>query len=194
MRPVRQLVLVFLALLSACSMRSAIETLTSPEDRAFAQEMANRLRSGDEDWLRQHFDPQLWSQSGKQLAGVPALYPAGEAETELIGFNINTNASGGRTVRNREFTLVTHGGGRWTVTSFRTYSEGGPDRVVEWRVIPHEQPPPELTMIQTWDAMVPWIWAAVAVVVAAIAALIFWLVRRSRRRRRDPLMGQSGTP
>lgn len=194
MRPVRQLMLIFLMLLGACSMRSAIESLTSPEDRAFAQEMVNRLRSGDQAWLQQHFRADLWEQSGKQLGEVPSLYPTGEAETELIGFNISTNMTGGQTVRNREFTLVTHGGGRWTVTTFRTYSEGGPDQVVQWRVTPHTSPPPELTMIQTWDAMVPWIWAGTIIVLGAVALLIFWLVRRSRRRH-DPLMGQgSGTP
>lgn len=193
MRPVRQLLLLVLLVASACSMRSAIDALTSPEDRAFAQEMVTRLRSGDQAWLEAHFDPQLWSQSAKQFGEVPSLYPAGEAETELIGFNINTNMSGGRTVRNREFTLVTHGGGRWTVTNFRTHSEGGPDRVVEWRVTPHEQPPPELTMIETWDAMVPWVWAGIVLVLAGVGALVFWLVRRSRRRH-DPLTGQSGAP
>ena len=193
MRPVTHLMLVLFALLGACSMRSALETLTSPEDRAFAKEMVTRLRSGDQAWLQQHFRADLWEQSGKQLAQVPSLYPQGEAETELIGFNINTSTSGGVTVRNREFTLVTHGGGRWTVTNFRTYSEGGADQVVEWRVTPHEQPPPELTMIETWDAMVPWVWAGIVLVFGGVALLIFWLVRRSRRRR-DPLMGQSGTP
>ena len=61
MQPIRlALALVFL-LAAACSMRSAIETLTSPEDRAFAQEMVTRLRSGDEAWLQRHFDPALWA-------------------------------------------------------------------------------------------------------------------------------------
>ena len=193
MQPIRHaLALVFL-LAAACSMRSAIETLISPEDRAFAQEMVTRLRSGDEAWLQRHFDPALWAESGKQLAQLPSLYPAEVEATEIVGANVSTNMSGGGTTRNKEFTLVTHGGGRWTTTTFRTYSDGGPDRVVQWRVTPHEQPPPELAMIETWDSMVPWIWAGLLIGLTAVAALIVWLVRRSRRRR-DPLMGQTGTP
>jgi hypothetical protein len=61
--------------------------------------------------------------------------------------------------------------------------------VVEWRVTPHSSPPTELTMIQTWDRMVPWIWAGVLIVLTGVVALIVWLVRRSRRRH-DPLAGQ----
>ena len=192
MQPIRlALALVFL-LAAACSMRSAIETLTSPEDRAFAQEMVTRLRSGDEAWLQRHFDPALWAESGKQLAQVPSLYPAEIEETEIVGAQTSTNMAGGRTERNKEFTLVSHGGGRWTTTTFRTYSNGGPDRVVQWRVTPHDQPPPELTMMETWDSMVPWVWTATLIALGALVALIVWLVRRSRRR--DPLMGQTGTP
>ena len=64
--------------------------------------------------------------------------------------------------------------------------------VVQGRVTPHDQPPPELTMMETWDSMVPWIWAGTLIALGALVALIVWLVRRSRRR--DPLMGQTGTP
>ena len=124
---------------------------------------------------------------------MPGLYPSGEAETKLVGFNISSSMTNDRTERNKEFTLVTHGGGRWTTTNFRTYSTGGPDLVVQWSVTPHSSPPPELTMIETWDAMVPWIWAGLLIALIAIVTLIVWLVRRSRRRR-DPLSGQTGTP
>ena len=189
MKPVRQLVLVLLVLLSACTMRGALDALTSEEDRAFAQEMVSRLRSGDEAWLQQRFQPDLWAQSGKQLGGVPALFPSETGTTELIGFNISTNMTSGRTERNKEFTLVTHGGGRWTVTSFRTYSTGGPDQVVQWSVVPHSTRPPELAVIEGWDRAVPWVWGALLVTLAAVVALIVWLVRRSRRKH-DPLTGQ----
>jgi hypothetical protein len=100
----------------------------------------------------------------------------------------------GRTEREKEFTLVTHGGGRWTVTTFRTYSSGGPDQVVQWSVMPHTSPPAELTMIESWDKVVPFIWGILILFLLAMVTLIVWLVRRSRRRR-DPLAGQArGTP
>jgi hypothetical protein len=180
---------MLLLLLGACSLRGAIDALTSEEDRAFAKEMVSRLRSGDEAWLQQRFQPELWARSGKQLGEVPSLFPSEAGTTELIGFNISTDMSGGRTERNKEFTLVTHGGGRWTTTSFRTFSDGGPDLVVQWSVVPHSAPPPGLAMIEGWDAALPWVWAGLAVTLLAVIGLVVWLVRRSRRRR-DPLAGQ----
>jgi hypothetical protein len=178
---VRHLVLLMVLLLGACSMRGAIDTFTSKEDRAFAQEMVSRLRSGDQAWLRRHFAPELWAQSGAQIPAVPALFPNEPGKTELVGFNISTSISGGRTERNKQFTLVTYGGGRWTTTIVRTYSEGGPDRVMQWRVTPSDSPPPELAVIDAWEAALPWVWAALAVALLGIGGLIFWLVRRSRR-------------
>jgi len=186
---VRNFALLLLLLLAACSMRGALDALTSEEDRAFAREMVSRLRSGDQAWLQQRFAPELWTESGKQLAQVPALFPSEPGATELIGFNISTNMTGGRTERSKEFTLVTHGGGRWTVTSFRTFSTGGPDQVVQWSVVPHSARPPELAVIEGWDAALPWVWGAMAVTLLAVGGLIVWLVRRSRRRH-DPLTGQ----
>lgn len=185
----RALVLVLVALLAACSMRSALDALTSPEDRAFAETMVERLRGGDAEWLEGRFRSDLWEQSGKDALGASELYPSGEARTEIVGFQISSHNSGGATERSKEFTLVTHGGGRWTVTHFRTLSTGGPDQVVEWRVTPHDRPPPELVMIESWDKAVPWLWATMLVALLAAAGLIVWLVRRSRRRQ-DPLEGR----
>ena len=184
----RALIVILCALLAACTMRSAINALSSEEDRAFAQQMVERLRAGDAAWLEQRFHPDLWAQSAKQIAGVPGLYPTVPGTTEFVGFNISTNTVNGSTERIREFTLVTHGGGRWTTTSFRTESTGGPDLVMEWRVTPSSTAPPELTMIETWDRMVPWIWAGLAIVLIGFTVLIVWLVRRSRRKH-DPLTG-----
>lgn len=189
MPTVRCLVLLVLLLVAACSMRGAIDAFTSEEDRAFAQQVVARLRSGDEAWLQQRFAPDLWMQSGKQLGAVPALYPAETGTTELVGFQINSNMAGGVTRRSKEFTLVTHGGGRWTVTRLRTFSSGGPDQLVQWSVVPHSQPPPELAMIEGWDAALPWVWTGLAATLLAFIGLVVWLVRRSRRRR-DPLAGQ----
>ncbi|WP_162806264.1 hypothetical protein [Sphingosinicella terrae] len=187
----RRILLCLLAILAgACSLRGALETMTAPEDRAFAQEVVERLRRGDQAWLQRHFDPELWAQSAKQLPQVPSLFPADAGTTEITSFQTSTSVANGATRRERRFTLVTHGGGRWTVTSFQTYSVGGPDRIVQWQVVPHETAPPELRMLDAVDRALPWIWGGLLFLVAAIAALIFWLMRRSRRRRD----AQSGTP
>jgi hypothetical protein len=188
MRLSHSLFLFLTVLLGACTLRSAINTMTSEEDRAFAQAMVDNLRSGNSAWLQQHFRPDLWQDSAKQMAQVPSMFPGERGNTEIVNFSVSTNMSGGVTERNKEFTLVTQGGGRWTVTRFRTFSSGGPDQVVQWSVVPHTTAPPELAVMETWDAMVPWIWAGLLIFVAFVGGLIFWLIRRSRRKR-DPLMG-----
>ncbi|MGZ8286292.1 MAG: hypothetical protein ACXW27_07680 [Allosphingosinicella sp.] len=191
MRPVRQLLLLTFLLLGACSLRGTIDAVTPEADRAFAGEMVSRLRSGDRAWLQRHFEPGLWAQSGEQLSAAPPLFPTETGTTELVGFNISTNMSGGRTERMKEFTLVTHGGGRWTVTAFATYSTGGPDRVTQWSVVPHSTIPPELAMIEAMDRALPWVWAWLAIFLVGGGGLIVWLVRRSRRKH-DPWVGRSG--
>ena len=188
MRWSRSLLLLLTVLLAACTMRSAINTMTSQEDRAFAQAIVDNLRGGNAPWLQQHFRPDLWRDSAKQMAQVPSMYPGERGTTEIVNFSVSTNISNGVTERNKEFTLVTEGGGRWTVTRFRTFSSGGPDQVVQWSVVPHTSPPPEMAVMETWDAMVPWIWGGLLIFIALIGGLIFWLVRRCRRKS-DPLMG-----
>jgi len=190
MGPVRQLCLLMLLLLGACSLRGTINSFTPEADRAFAREMVTSLRGGDRAWLQRHFDPELWARSGEQLAAVPSLFPKESGTTEMVAFNISTSLSGGRTERSKEFTLVTHGGGRWTMTGFRTYSTGGPDRVVQWSVVPHATIPPELELLDAMDRMLPWVWAGLAVILVGLGSLVFWLVRRSRRKH-DPWSGRS---
>lgn len=192
----RAFLLLVAIFLSACTMRSALDAMMSTEDRAFAQAMVDHLRTGDQAWLRAHFRPDLWDQSAKQIGLAPELFPTSPEATELVAFEISSSVKNGATERNKAFTLVTHGGGRWTVTRFRTHSVGGPDQVVEWNVVPHSSAPPELAIMQGFDAAVPWIRAGGIAVVLLAGGLIFWLVRRSRRKRaRDPLMGQGrGTP
>ena len=183
MRWSRSLCLLLIVLVGACSLRSAIQTMTSPEDRAFAQAMVDNLRSGNAAWLEQHFAPDLWQQSAKEMSEVPARFPRERGTTEIVNFSVSTNVTNGRTERDKAFTLVTHAGGRWTVTSFRTHSTGGPDRVVEWSVVPRSTQPEELQMMEAWDRALPWVWGGLLFVLAALVALIVWLVRRSRRKR-----------
>lgn len=193
MGPVRHLFLLMLVLLGACSLRGTIDSVTPEADRAFARETAARLRAGDRAWLQRQFEPALWEKSGPQLGAVPAMFPKEEGTTELVGFKMSTNLTGAGTERSKEFALVTHGGGRWTTIAFRTYSTGGPDRIVEWAVAPHATVPPELAMIQAMDRILPWVWAGLIAVLVAGAALIVWLVRRSRRKH-DPWAGRGARP
>ena len=195
MGPVRHFILLTLLLLGACSVRGAIDAATPQTDRAYGQEMVSRLRSGDRVWLQKQFTPELWAESSENLRSVPAMFPKETGKTEMLGFQISTNMTNGRTERSKNFTLVTEGGGRWTVTNFSTYATGGPDRVVQWSVTPYRTKPPELAMLDSMDRALPWVGAAFLFVIAGLGGLIFWLVRRSRRKH-DPWAGghSSGRP
>lgn len=187
----RAFALVVLLFLSACSIRTAIDMIATPEDRAYAERMVASLRNGDHAWLEQQFDPDLWKQSAGQLEEAARLYPDVPGTTEMIGFHIWTNTANGVTERTREATMVTHGNGRWTVTAYRTQARDGPDRVTEWRVTPHDNAPPELVMLETMDRMVPWIWAGLLLVLLTAVGIIF-LILRSNRRRRESLENMRG--
>jgi hypothetical protein len=123
------------------------------------------------------------------------MFPKESGKTEILGFQISTSVADGKTERSKSFTLVTQGGGRWTVTDFSTRSTGGPDQIVQWTVTPYDEPPPELAMLEGMDRALPWAAAAFALLVLGFGGLIFWLVRRSRVRH-DPWAGgpRSGRP
>lgn len=191
MGAVRHLVLLASLALAACSVRGTLDAVTPEADQVFAREMVAKLRAGDRAWLQRHFDPELWAKSGEQIGAVPSLFPAEAGSTELIGFHVSSSLTNGRTERSKAYNLVTQGGGRWTVTDFRTYSTGGPDRVVQWSVVPHDAIPPELAMIEAWDKALPWVWGTLLAVLLGGGGLIVWLVRRSHRRH-DPWAGREG--
>jgi|GEM_PF-2684664 len=185
----RRFILVFLILiLGACSLRGAMNAMTSEEDRAFAQATVDNLRTNNQAWLEQHFAPELWAQSGKQLGDVPALYPASPGPTELVSYSFNSSNVGGPSAeRSQEFTLVTEGGGRWAVTRFRTHASGGAAaRIVQWSVVPHTTEPPELAILKAMDKAVPWIWGGFLFVLLLIVGIVVLVVRSSRRRRPGP--------
>jgi hypothetical protein len=177
-------------LLAACSMRQALNVVTSEEDRAFALEVTEKLREGDASWLQERFSGDLWAMSGTELARAPSLFPRIRGETEIVSAEISSQISAGMTARERAFTLVTSGEGEWTVTRFRTFSDGGPERIVQWRVTRHRSPPPELLLYHGFDRTMRWLAIAGPALLLAAIALIFWLLRRSRR---DPLMGSRGS-
>ena len=181
----RFIIMVFVLFLGACSLRGAMNAMTSPEDRAFAQAMVDNLKGNNQAWLERHFRPDLWAESGKQLAGVPALYPSAPGPTELVSYSVNSSNIGSPSnERSQEFTLVTSGGGRWAVTRFRTQSHGGgAARVVAWSVEPRTAEPPELTVLKTMDRAVPWIWGGLIVFLLLVVGIIVLIVRSNRRRR-----------
>lgn len=185
----RGLVVVLILLLAACSLRTAINAFTSEEDRAFAHEMVERLRAGDVAWLEHRFSSDLWVMSAAPLARAPALFPREPGETQIVSAEVSTDISGGVSRREIGFTLVTTSEGQWTVTRFRTLSQGGPDQVVQWSVTRQHLPPVELQLIEGWDRAAAWLRILGPLALLAVIGLIVWLVRR-KHGGHDPLMGK----
>ena len=177
------LLLLLTALLGACSMRSAIDAMSTPQDRAFAQDFVAKLRSGDGEGLQARFDPAVWPESKPQLAQARDLYPPTPGTTELIGYHVATNVADGVSTATRDYTLVTHDGSHWTTTVLRTQStQNGPPLVVGWNVVGSREMPPAYRQFQAMESAIPWLRAGAAFLLLAFAGLVFWLVRRSRRK------------
>ena len=67
----RFFMIVLVLALGACSLRGAMNAMTSEEDRALAQAMVESLRTNNRPWLQQHFSPELWAESAKTLDQAP---------------------------------------------------------------------------------------------------------------------------
>ena len=178
----RHLVLLMLLALGACSMQAAIDKMSSPEDRAFAIRFVDQVRSGDEEALKPHFDPELWAKSRGQLAQARPLFPPGRGSTRLIGYHIATSVTNGASSTTKDYILVTTDQTHWTRTRVVTLAEGGPARVVEWSVNGFAEPPPELKMYESMERLAPWLQAGALILLVGGIGLVWWLVRRSRRR------------
>ena len=178
-------VIVLVLILGACSMRGAMNAMTSEEDRALAQAMVESLRTNNRPWLQQHFSPELWAESAKTLDQAPALYPSPVESTEMVAYSVNSsNVGSANSNRSQEFTLVTSGGGRWAVTRFKTESRGGgAAQVVQWQVTPRDVEPAELAILKAMDRAVPWIWGGLLVFLLLIVGIVVLVVRSNRRRR-----------
>lgn len=179
---VRTLLLGSLFLAAACSMEAALDKLVSAEDRAFANCFVADLRHGNAEALKPQFDQELWLKSTEQLPKARSYFPAAEGTTRLIGYNVSTNLANGGSTTTKEYILITAAEPHWTRTRIVTLARNGPARVVQWNVDGFNEPPPELRMYESWERIVPWVQAALAIVLIGFIALIWWLVRRSRRR------------
>ena len=180
---IRSILLGWLLLASACSMDTAIERMSSPEDRAFARGFVEDVRAGRAERLQPQVQPGLWAEMASQLPQAKKLYPAGQAETKLLGYSVNSQVGTGGSVTTKQYVLVTTDGKRWTETLLATEARDGTTFVVGWNIQPFDEPSPTLRQYEQYEAAVPWLRAGLAVVLIAGGLLVFWLVRRYRRRR-----------
>jgi hypothetical protein len=170
--------------LAGCSLQTALDSMTSPEDRQFAQAFVSHLQAGDEAWIRARMDPAQAGAAGNTVKSAGALIPPPPARTRLVGYQVATQTTNGASARTQTFVLATEGAGRWSVTEFtRRASNGGPALVTAWRVTPHTQRPAELVMFDASEKAVPYLWGLGIAFVAVLAAIVVFIVRYRRRRR-----------
>lgn len=177
----RNLFLVACLFIAACSPQTAVDWMTSDQDRAFALAFVTRIRAADEAGLEPMFDPAVWRESQGSIALGAKEFPPANGETELIGYQFNQNLDGNNQTR-REYVLMTHDGRRWTRTSIVTLSLGTqPQKVMGWHVVGTDTIPPDYAALQGMEAVVPWIRGGVVVVIVLIiGGIVVW--RRRRRR------------
>lgn len=177
---VRALLLACLMAASACTMQGAIDRMSSPEERAFAQHFVDSIQSGNAGALKDEFDPELWQQSLPLFEKAQAAFPKGTSRTRLIGYQFQSDFTAG--TKKMEFVLSTTDGQRWTRTNLVAFAKGGRTKVLGWHVEPFAKPPPDLQTFETMDRLLPWIQAVGIILLLGVIGLLGWLFRRSRRR------------
>ncbi|QLC23818.1 hypothetical protein HFP57_01395 [Parasphingopyxis algicola] len=179
------IVLLAASLLAACSMQGMIETMTSEEDRAMAQEFVDNIRNRNDAGIEAMVDPDLWKSSADQFAQAAELFPDGESETKIIAYSMNSNGLGENARTVKDFTLVTTDERHWTTTRFSTFQQGGDPVITSWNVEGSGEPPADLEVMETVGNVFMWAGIVALLIFAGIVALIVWLVRRSKRKDRE---------
>ena len=179
------IILLFAALLAACSMQGMIETMTSEEDRAMVQDFVDNIQAGDSAALEAMVDPEIWKDSVGQFEEAATMFPEGESETQIIAYSMHANSldEGART--EKEFTLVTTDETRWTTTTIATLQDGCPQRIVSWNVESSNEAPMEMETMETMGKVFMWMGIFALIFLGGIIALIVFLVRRSNRKKRE---------
>lgn len=172
---------VMLLMLPACSLRSMVDKLMTPEDRAFVTKFNDDMRAGNVDGIVKVLSPDIIEASVPQIVIAKTLYPESAGTTEVVTVNKSFNSTNGRTENRKEFVLVTGDGKRWTRLEIIKFSDGGPEKVIGWDVKPFDEAPPELAALEAWDRYAPMVIGISLLVVVGFIALIWYLVRRSRR-------------
>ncbi len=177
--------LLALGALTACSMDNMIETMTSEEDRAMAQEFVDNIRTGNSADIEPMVDPEVWRNSAGQFDQAADLFPRGDVETRIIAYSMNSDGLGEGARTEKDFTLVTTDDQHWTTTRFSTLQEGGDPVIVSWSVDGSSEPPADLEVMETVGSVFMWAGIIALVFFVGIVVLIIWLVRRSRRKSQE---------
>ncbi|HEX8194503.1 MAG TPA: hypothetical protein VF552_16565 [Allosphingosinicella sp.] len=175
----------------ACSLETAINAMSTEQDRQFAQDVVANLRSGNEQWLAAQWDESEWARRRGDVKRFSRLLADVPGPPRLVAYRLNSSiAAGSGTTRSQGFALVTEGPGRWVTTRMETVERsGGPRRIVRWDVAASAERPPELAMFETSEKAVPFLWGLGALALAGLVATV-WGYVRYRRRKRETAAGR----
>ncbi|MBC2778165.1 hypothetical protein [Parasphingopyxis marina] len=177
--------MLFAAMLAACTMEGMIDRMVGEEDQAFVQQFVSDMREGDMEALEAVIDPDIWKESAGEFEQAAASYPEGEGETRIISYSMNSTSLGDNAPTNKEFTLVTTDDSYWTVTRINTYQRGGSPTVTAWSVEGMDEPPAEMEALETVGTVLTVAGIGLLIFVGIVIWLVVFLVRRSNRKSRE---------
>lgn len=166
-------------LLSACTVASWNERLSTPEERAFAEQNVRAIQSGDMRWLAKVADPDTMGNfSAKQLAQIRALTPAGPAN--LITVTVSTLSSGSQTATYKTFSYELGAGQRWAMLQIYLHPASGSIQLAGLHVFPLDRSPSEANALSfAGKGAIHYLWLALMVAAVATSLTAFVLILRT---------------
>lgn len=177
----RGLLLGLLALLLVgCSIEAWNNKLSTPEERAFAEQSVKAIRAGDMKWLAQRADVETMGDlSARGLEQLRSGIPDGPAK--LMTVNSNTIANGGGTRTYKAFNYEMGAGQRWAIVQVLVRPEGSNLLISGFRFWRAERSPSAANAFSfEGKGAVHYLWIVLMVASALTAIGTFLLILRTR--------------
>ena len=137
----RWIILTACLLVTACSPRSVIEKLSSPEDRKLSQDVVASLQAGDIQAVVALMPPAMRAQAAVQLPKAAAATPSGSGQSaELVDAGFQAIAVGGQTTRTSYLVYEVVGGPRRALVETRIERRAAQAFVIGINVVPIAKP------------------------------------------------------
>lgn len=169
----RALLVLILLFVGACSTEQMIEKMTTPRERAVAQQAADALVAGNYEKFDEVIDPPLRDEmTPETMKAMRAYVPRGKAVLK----GVNVAATSGRTLKSLNYEVGE--GDRWAVVQITLRTAPGPVVVAGWRVWPLNRSSPSPGSAEV--GMVHYLWIAGMIMALGITltALVMALATR----------------
>ena len=135
-------VAILCLVLAACSVAQWNEKLSTPADRAMAQDFIAAMRAGNLASQQPVMDPKLFAQTLAAQPKVRVILPA-SGSPELVTVNTMTNGFGADAASRVGLNYQFGAGTKWVVFQVVLQKAGGQAHVAGWNVQPFALRPPE---------------------------------------------------